>query len=359
MDRRSKRRHNKRGAATVRIPRKIRKLSNKKQVSFLRSLLSLVKSNMTQKEIAINLYEYGAAQEKIMGYLALEGLEEGISFTRSAKPFFDTMAWEAMLAGETMNNWTKGILNALKVLEVNGKVGAGMFLVLLRPIGLLVFMAIASVVASNQFFPTIKDIYPINRWDTLSVFAYEIGVFFTNWGLFILGVIAAISVGIYFTLIYFIGNSRISLDKLPIFRQYRLVLGSNLLRSIGNLSLAGFGIKESIQSVLKTSNKYQAWHLEKALRNISDGKQNIGNIFDTGLLQPSEQSTLKVLGGKGKYGEVLLNCSEITQNNLIKESELVKTWGGNILTFLGSSLALIIMAGIGLVMFGIAINVTP
>ena len=342
----------------VKMPRKIRKLNDKKQIAFLRSILTLAKANLTQKEIAQRLLEYGSKVEKQMGYTILEGLEVGLTFSHCIKPWLSPMPWEALLAGEKMGNWNKGLTNALKVLEVSGKVGGQIFLVLLKPIGMITFMSLAAFIASTKFFPIIADIYPMNRWGSISLTAYNMGKFFGLWGVAIILTIIMLSLFVYFSLIYLTGKPRILLDKAPIFRQYRLVLGSNLLRSIGNLSQAGFGLKESVKSTLKNSNKYQSSHLNIALKRIGQGKQNIGDIFDTGLLQASEQSTLKVLGEKGNYGETLLNCADITQDNLIKEAELVKTWGGNLLNLVGGLMALLLMAGIGLVMFDLSTNIS-
>lgn len=338
-------------------PRKIRKLSPKKQIAFLRNTLPLAKANMSQKEIAKRLVEFGDKQEKAMGQAALTAMESGGTFSSAIEPWLNTMAWEALMAGEKIGDWSKGITNALGIMDVGNKVGGSLFLALLQPIGTILVMFAAMAAAHLSFFPKIADLYAPSRWAGLSTFANDMGGWIANWASFFGVVFALLLSCIIYTLHYTTGGVRTKLDKLPIYRQYRMIQASNLLRSMGNLTIAGFGLKESINSLLKHANRYQAYHLQLARKHISKGERNVGRIFNTGLLEPSEQSTLLILGEKGNYGKTLIDCADIAQASLLREAETIKYWTRNILSLLGGMLFIILAGGVAMLMLDLSTNI--
>ncbi|MGR5465264.1 hypothetical protein ACPV5G_20210 [Photobacterium damselae] len=337
--------------------RKIRKLPAKKQIAFLRNTLPLAKANMSQKEIAKRLVEFGNKQEKAMGQAALNAMESGGTFSSAIEPWLNTMAWEALMAGEKIGDWAKGIINALGIMDVGNKVGGSIFLALLQPIGTILVMLAAMAAAHISFFPKIADLYPPSRWAGLSTFANEMGGWLVSWAGTV-GIAFALLLGfVIYTLYQSTGAFRAKLDKLPIYRQYRMIQANNLLRSMGNLALAGFGLKESINSTLKHANRYQAYHLKLARKHIGKGERNVGRIFNTGLLEPAEQSTLMILGEKGNYGKTLIDCADIAQASLLREAENIKYWTRNILSLLGGMLFIILAGGVAMLMLDLSTSI--
>lgn len=338
-------------------PRKIRKLPLKKQVAFLRNTLPLAKANMSQKEIAKRLVEFGSKQEKAMGQAALNAMESGGTFSSAIEPWFNTMAWEALMAGEKIGDWAKGMTNALGIMDVSNKVGGSIFLALLQPIGTIAVMLAAMAAAHLSFFPKIADLYAPSRWAGLSTFADDMGGWLISWAGMIGGAILLLLGFVLYTLYRTTGLFRAKLDKLPIYRQYRMIQANNLLRSMGNLTLAGFGLKESINSTLKHANHYQSSHLRQARKHISKGERNVGRIFNTGLLEPAEQSTLMILGEKGNYGKTLIDCADIAQASLLREADTIKYWTRNILSLLGGILFIILAGGVAMLMLDLSTNI--
>ncbi|KLV03495.1 hypothetical protein ABT56_18845 [Photobacterium aquae] len=339
-------------------PRKIRRLSQKKQILLLKNLRTLVSSNLTQKEIAQRLVEFGTKEEQSLGHAVLASLNVGGTFAMAAKPWFSPMAWEALIAGEKTGVLEKGIKNALKILEIGNVTGMGFFWGLLKPIGTVIVMFAALIGAREAFFPKIMDLYSISRWGDVSIAAYNFGGFLSDWWKLILCIILSLIAIVIFTIKYSVGMFRNKLDKFPVYRHYRLILSANFLRSIGNLILAGFSLKESLSSTKEQSNLYLSYHIDIVMKNIGRGYLNIGEILDTGLLDRSEQSALKVLGGRGgNLSQTLLNCSEITQDKVVNELSNLQKILYNILMPIGGLLSFLLMGGVGMLMFDLSTNI--
>lgn len=335
-------------------PKKGRKMSVKKQVKFFTNIQALAKANMTQKEVAQRLVEFGSKEQKAIGESVLYELPRGGTFAKGCESWISPMAWEALLAGEKIGNWSKGIENALKILETSGSLGAALVFKFLKPIGMLTGGLGGLAGAYLAFFPKIEDIYPMARWGSITKNSYYVGEWvLANWITLI-----ALFVGIIALVIALIslstGAVRDKLDKFPVFRHYRLILSANLMRSLGNLTLAGFGLKESLVSTRQTSNRYQASHLDRAIATIGRGSKNVGDILDTGLLDPSEQSTLKVLGEKGGYSQTLLDCADITQNKVKESLDTLIYITTNGVMFVAAMFIFLLMAGVGILMFDLS-----
>ncbi|EPN0316274.1 hypothetical protein ACTTZI_004176 [Vibrio vulnificus] len=334
--------------------KRARRMSIKKQVKFFNNILALAKANMTQKEIATRLEEFGTKDEKAIGNACLDSLEKGGTFATGVEPWIEPMAWESLLAGEKVGNWAKGVENALKVLETSSSLGGALIMSFLKPIGMLVAGLGGLVGAKVAFFPKIMDLYSMNRWNDISKTAYSMGEWIQNYWLILVSAIVIAVVGTMLMISLLTGSIRDQLDKFPIFRHYRLILGANYMRSLGNLTMAGFGLKESLSSSRSAANRYQKVHIDRAIKTIGIGAKNIGDILDTGLLDPSERSTLKVLGEKGGYSQTLLDCADITQHKVKEELRLMIFFSTNIIMFIAAMFLFLLMGGVGILMFDLS-----
>lgn len=337
--------------------KKIRRLRSKQQIRLLRNILPLAKANMTQKEIATRLRDYGLKHEVQIGLAALNSLRSGQSFANGIKPWLDPLAWEALLAGEKIGHWAKGIEDALTTLKISDSMGSQLVMALGKPIAIISLMLAGYIAAHLFFFPKIADLYPIEKWPELSRIINQIGEELLSWGPSLLMIMIPLLIAVLISLSRFTGPIRASLDKYPIYRQYRLIQGSTLLRSMGNLSLAGFDLKNAVISSKKTANHYLGTHLDTVRLHLGQGKRNIGDILDTGLFDAAEQSAIKVLGEKGAYGDTLLNSAEIMQEKLLTEIDIIRVWGGNTLTLVGGFLSFGLIGGIAMLMFDLATNI--
>ena len=338
-------------------PKKIRRLRPKKQIRLLRNILPLAKANMTQKDIALRLRDYGIKTDIIIGQAALKSIGLGKGFTNGIKPWLDPLAWEALLAGEKIGNWHKGINDALITLRMSDSMGSQLILVMLKPIGIIAAMLAGYMGAHQLFFPKIAALYPIDKWPALAVNVDQFGGWLLTWGVGLLTLTFPIFTLVLLSLSRLTGPYRQRLDTWPIYRQYRLLQGSTLLRSMGNLSLAGFNLKSAILSSKKNANRYLGFHLDQVRHHLGQGKRNIGDLLDTGLFDPAEQSAIKVLGEKGDYGETLLSSADIIQERLLFEIDIVRNWGTNTLMLIGGLLSFGLIGGIVMLMFDLATNI--
>lgn len=319
------------------------------QASLLQQIQRLSKVGIHQREIAEQLVKYGSSAEKQIGVSLLKSIDSGEPFSDALKPWFNRMVWESLLAGETSGDWQGGLANALETIYMQNISTMMLIKALMKPLAGLITLLFACACAYWFFFPMMMDLLPVPRWGGLSKFAYSFSQFWANKGLYmIFGLIALTMISIVSLPLAPIGNGKIRkyIDYLPIFSHYRLITSTNLLRSLSNLTRAGLNLLEGIDHLAYKTTPYLKWHLSNARRKIQAGESNIGNIFDTGLIQEQNIRTMRIIGETGNHYETFQNSAELHGSLLENKMTIFRVWGSVILKIAALIITLIVGGGI-------------
>ncbi|MCS4309512.1 type II secretory pathway component PulF [Rheinheimera pacifica] len=320
--------------------------SRNQQIRLLKAVHRLAKAGIYKSDIADQLVMFGSATEQKIGASIINQLNDGKTFSAGIKKWLDRLAWESLAAGEVTGDLKTGVENALQTLEVRNATGGVLVKALLKPIlGLLAVFAVAGFI-SGSVIPWLQKMIRVKTESAWTSMAKNFGFFVQDWGLYILCGAILFGVAVAVSLPIMTGRFRLSVDNFPVYRQYRLIQASAMLRSLGNLTLAKIPLVDSILSLQVNATPYLADHLNKMRVTLEGGKKNLGVIMDTGLVNPAELRTLHLLGEIGGVSETLMGAAEIHKDILLTEINRIKEWGASLIKIVATIIAVIIGGGL-------------
>ncbi|GIU51288.1 hypothetical protein TUM4438_40380 [Shewanella sairae] len=331
--------------------------SHKKQLKLLDNIHRLTAAGLKQRDIAEQIATYGSTIEKRIATELLTSIDSGHGFAEGLKNWIDRLSWQALIAGEQAGDLESGLYNALLTLRTRSASTSVLAKALAKPVlGVSLILAASAGLASG-LFPKFASMVPMNRWDSLTVYAYEFGLFWQQWGV-MLGTFVAISlIAVSISLPLLTGKMRSAINNWPIYRQYRLIQTSALLYSLGNLTTAKYGLLDSLSNIKQHASPFLTWHINKMISHVHQGRVNLGDILDTGLLNPSEQSTLKLLGQIGNNADILLRSAAIHHAIITDEVDALKSIGTDAIKILGALIGALMGAGVGMLVLNMATNI--
>ena len=331
--------------------------SHKKQLKLLDNIYRLTAAGLKQRDIAEQIATYGNAIEQRIATELLTSIDSGHGFAQGLKNWIDRLSWQALIAGEQAGDLEGGLNNALLTLRTSSASTSVLAKALAKPVaGVSLILAVSAGIASG-LFPKFSTMVPMNRWDSLTVYAYEFGSFWQHWGLMVGGAVTICLIAISLSLPLLTGERRNTLNNWPIYRQYRLIQTSALLYSLGNLTTANYGLLDSLSNIKQHASPFLAWHVDKMISHVHQGRINLGDILDTGLLNPSEQSTLKLLGQIGNNATILLRSAAIHHAIITEEMDTLKSMGTDAIKIIGALIGALMGAGIGMLVLNMATNI--
>lgn len=327
-----------------------RALSQSAQQRLLGDLHRLAKAGLEQKKVAEQLVLFGNKTHQKIGKQILTALNEGDSFATGLKPWLTSIAWEALAANEATGHWAQGLAHASQALLAQNAATLQLLKALLFPVlGLVVLIGLAGVNAT-QFLPMLSTLVPERLWGGLTLISLYLGHFSATWGANIGVACLSLMVLATLTLPWLKGPLRQYVDNLPLYRQYRLIQVSTLLRSMGYLSQAGFSLQDALTHLKRHTTPYLRGHMTLMQRHIQQGEGNLGRIMDTGILNKAEHHSMLILGALDDKEDTLNNCANIHHELLMSEIAIIKSWGSNGLKLTAAAIGVIIAGGIGQVL---------
>ncbi len=282
---------------------------------------------------------------------------QGKTFSQGLEPWLSVAAYQSLSSGEQVGQFVQGVKEAIEALNVDEASTGALLRVLIKPlVGLSVTLAVAALLANSAFPSLIKQL-PLHRWGDLSLFAYHFGLFWLHYGLVVFTLVIGLVLFIILTLPKS-GPHRARLDEWPFYRQYRLIQSANLLSSIAHQTLIGNSLKDSLQHYQLSSPLYLYAHIQTILNTLGQGKANVGDIFNSGLLLEEEHSTLILLGeiGDGNTPNTLHKSALIHRAKLLTDVNRLKHWGNIGLKIGIGVIAFILIGGFVNLIFNIAMN---
>lgn len=332
------------------------KLNHNEQTRLIETVERLTQAGIPQKGIASQLSKFGSKKEKIVGEKCLEVIGQGKSFTYALQPFLSQNVFLALLSGDKAGSFSQGVTDALSALNVEKSSTASLLKVLVKPFFGLIGLFTASALASWGIFPKLAEQLPRQRWDGLSSFAEQFGLFWLNNGLALLVFVAVIGLLVTFSLGRWTGTLREHVDHWPIYRQYRFIHCTNLLTATAHQMAIGVSLKKALTQYQEQSPPYLQAHIGDMLEKIGRGTANIGHIFDTGLLIEEEMDSMKILGSIGDAPTTLKKSATMHTNKLQHEINTLKTLCSNGFKLIAALVGVLLVFGLVLLFFNIATN---
>ncbi len=171
-----------------------------------------------------------------------------------------------------------------------------------------------------------KMLSPVQTWPSFSRLIYETSLGIYENQLFIIVGFILIPVITFGIITFWLGDSRRFVDKLPFFKQYRLLTASASLSSLATLLASDTPIRESVEFLHERARGYGAYHLERMIEQIghNTGKGNVGYALDTGLINAREITRLKRLSTDADLSRKLQNMSTTHSKQLVSSIQRIE-----------------------------------
>ncbi|AIW17496.1 hypothetical protein VITU102760_24800 [Vibrio tubiashii] len=338
-------------AFVVREARKSLNWSKKKQAETLSTLLVLIENKLYLKDAASLLVDHGNNKEKYIGakidrHLGNGTINEAVD---SLEPDLSLTAFQALKAGTYANDIEAGLSNAIEALRLSDSVSWSLFWHLIKPFFGVIISCGITIIFSSKVMPIIETIIDVEQLPGIVIVADYVGSFFEIMGLPILVICSVLLTAIFFSLPFLTGNVRQKLDALPIYKQYRVLVSTMLLRSLTDLIKSSVSLDDALSRTKAISSPYLSEHLQKMMGSVDKGESNIGVILDTGLLLDEQAQVLKILGKTPDHEAILKSSSEIHKAKLTTTIDHVKAYGQSIIKSVG-------FAFIGLTLIAIVLS---
>lgn len=152
------------------------------------------------------------------------------------------------------------------------------------PLTYCLFAFIGLYSLMTGMLPMFFDIVPIQRWDELTQDVYHLMIWLKESFLYIFGVLFLLFIIVKFQLSTNTSFIRLKLDEYYPLNLYRNIVAMRLMKFIGILVMMNDNPATAIRRVMTSATKWEYYHLEIMLENLTKGEQNIAKVMDTGLL---------------------------------------------------------------------------
>lgn len=316
--------------------------SSKAKVDLLKDIARNLEQDMPIPDIASDFIKYGSSLEKLVGLRMRAMTEKGHPTYMAFDGVVSNLAYQTLQTGEGTEQLSVAFLKAAKAIESSEALFMDLALSYVVPMIKVACIFIIVAVISNEIFSQLKMILPQARWPGMSKSFYSlITIIYQNWISIIAGMLA-FWITTYSIMKNTTGVARSYIDKLPFFKQYRVLTASGVLAQLSTLLNAGKPMLEAVRWVGANQDRYGKWHLRKMEKNILEAKNsgNLGHILDTGLINEREVYRLRRSIPDNQIGDIL-NYTGINHNITLKRGvDIVKVVASIVVKIIGLSMML-------------------
>ena len=272
----------------------------KNQQAFLEDLSSLVKDGVPASQAIRLIEETTQGVTKDVAHAIAQGLAEGQPLAFGMKEWFSPATAEIIRAGESSGTLAEAMESAAQALaQQTGAMGdfinSALYPLVVFTASIIMLIFVKSSVLAN--FTSFK---PVSQWPNVGQTLYYLGNFLQEWWWLVLVFIGAFAFALYELLQQLIGPSRMWVDAIPLLNLYREMTAARFMETLGLLLKNGVALNKSLHIMHQDAQPYLAWHLWMMEIRLADGKENVADVLDTGLIHHDDLMRLKVVAlGKG------------------------------------------------------------
>lgn len=262
----------------------------------------------------------------------LEKIAQGQNFADGLVNWFPHPVVEIIRAGEEGGTLPQTLLTAAKSLEQESYVMSSLLSSMLYPIAVIILGCAVAVYIRHSVFVNFEQIKPISEWPSDGQALVAIATFLQSWWWMVIICLIGLGFILALTLRNLTGEPRKVLDMTPVISIYRYTNAARFMQTMGMLINNGIAVKKALSIMMRDANPYIAWHLFVMDMRLGGGRENIADVFDTGLIQKADIVRLKVIArGKGFEHALIRLGSHAQEMNQRKIALTGKILGGILL----------------------------
>lgn len=257
--------------------------STEDKIHLLEDIAFLLDQDMPASDIAIDLQK-GSSFERIIGKNLERAIENSQTFDVVFEPLLSAITLQTLKAGINNGDSSQGFKDACEAMKLNEGLFGSLIRSYIVPILKILAVVLATGFAGEFIFSQLVEILPPKKWDFFSQFIYGYTTSIVEgWHKIIASTVGLILLT-WFITVKVVGKPRKYIDKLPFFRQYRILNGGMMLSSLSTLLNADEPLLSSVQFLQNNSNHYMKYHLSLIENNINNSKGVLGKTLDTGMV---------------------------------------------------------------------------
>jgi hypothetical protein len=273
------------------------------QIAFLEQWQSCDEYGLTTRQFCDALIENGTSATKQIGAAGIDAPARGQVFTDVLVGWLPELIIATIAVADNAGDRQVGLKAAIRQLQGGQNVIGRLARVLAFPFGLTIGVGALGLYVSGEVLKAMPDSVGVGLDvnNAVSVWGAPMAIFCVSLLMLTAAVLPRLS-----------GSSRDVLNNMPIFSVYKSATAASLMETVGNLLSCGMKLDDALQAVENHSQPFMRSHVT-LMRERNIGQDNLGEIFDTGLLIPFELSALKVLGEHVDYSVLLMKSAKAHQ----------------------------------------------
>jgi type II secretory pathway component PulF len=276
----------------------------------------------------------------------LLAISEGRQFADGMDGWFAPHIIEMVRAGERAGTLTRAMHAAARSLAYKSDALKSLINSLAYPM-LVVSLAVGvCIYVNNSILTDFKRFLPLERWPDSARFLVHFATFMQTWWWAVLCACFAVILLVASFLHYYVGNLRQAIDKLPGLSLYKQIVAARFLETLGMMLANGLVFKHALSILQDRASPYLSAHLLLMEYRLSYGKDNIGEVIDTGLIHPSDVTRLQVVAKSKSFEKSLTRIGQFSADMALEKIRRLGRVGGILLLFAGAALA-------GLIVFSV------
>ena len=330
---------------SLRLYKRLEFTTNKQQI-FLEDLNVLIDDGIPLNRALETLSRLYTGILKEVAIDIATNLSKGLPLAEGMRPWFRINAVELVRVGEeggVLHQTIKSAADALK--EKQGSLSA-VIAAILYPLVVLVTGCIVIVYLNHSVFNDFASIKPVNTWPSSGQDLIMLANIIQYWSwllvIAIIGFIAAMA----YLLGNYAGDARSLLNSFPIFSLYKKLMAAQLMETLGLLISNGVVFKSALRIVQYSATPFMLSHLITMEHLLAQGRDNIADVLDTGLISENDILRLRVTAEAKGFEHALIRLGQRATIDSAKTIRRSAKIAGGILLGLGGAMIMFMVVAI-------------
>ena len=277
------------------------------QIGFLKDLVDSLPYVGTPMPILKMLEKHAQGGRKVIAQQMISHLNAGHPLSDAMAGWFDPILINATRVGEEHGVLVESLEPVLKSFTKNSSNVKEALKSFIYPTVLTVFAVFLILNLKNELFPSLLPLVnnDVSRFPLPLKALWDLGNGIADYGVMALATFG-LGAWLFGRLLQsdFGAFSRWRYEW-PLFRHYAYVKGAGFMQMYATLKRINVIEMDIVHMAMDDANPFYYAHLERFQQGLTEGMDNMADVFDTGLLSPEMVDRLRLLSGSERFVDAL------------------------------------------------------
>ena len=277
------------------------------QIGFLKDLVDSLPYVGTPMPILKMLEKHAQGGRKVIAQQMISHLNAGHPLSDAMAGWFDPILINATRVGEEHGVLVESLEPVLKSFTKNSSNVKEALKSFIYPTVLTVFAVFLILNLKNELFPSLLPLVnnDVSRFPLPLKALWDLGNGIADYGVMALATFG-LGAWLFGRLLKsdFGAFSRWRYEW-PLFKHYAYVKGAGFMQMYATLKRINVIEMDIVHMAMDDANPFYYAHLERFQQGLTEGMDNMADVFDTGLLSPEMVDRLRLLSGSERFVDAL------------------------------------------------------